>query len=173
MVEYVKLRRGTRDIFNRLQTKDADTLYIVYENADSTNGMIYLGDKCIGDGTFENFHNLLIDDPKEGDALIYTNIAPSGEDPNFVWKAMNIREVQVIPDDYVAPQGGELEPGDTLYEALRRLDERGTVVVKSFKGGKAGVVPGPTMQQYNEGGHVLMSDGGWYKLEDLIRQYKG
>ena len=172
-VEYIKFRRGTRDVFNRIETKDPDTLYIVYEDTDATNGLMYLGDKCIGDGTFDNFRNLLIEEPKEGDALIYTNIAPSGEEPNYVWKSMNIREVAVIPEDYSTPEGGELEAGDTLLQALRRLDERKPIVIKSFRGNKAGVVPGPSMQQYNEGGYVLMSDGGWYKLEDLIRQYKG
>ena len=46
---YVKFIRGTPDAYTSLPEKDLNTLYFISEN-DSDSGLLYLGDKLIGDG---------------------------------------------------------------------------------------------------------------------------
>ena len=45
---YVKFQRGSLVSYNRLRTKDADTLYFIYDAEDQTRGTLYLGDRLIG-----------------------------------------------------------------------------------------------------------------------------
>lgn len=47
MANYVKFIRGLTSIFNKLQNKDDDTLYFIYDDETSTSGRLYLGDKEI------------------------------------------------------------------------------------------------------------------------------
>ena len=47
MANYVKFVRGLSSIFDKLTTKDANTLYFIYENETSESGRLYLGDKEI------------------------------------------------------------------------------------------------------------------------------
>ena len=44
---FVKFSRGLQSTYNNLINKDPDTLYLVYESADSLNGSLYLGTKLI------------------------------------------------------------------------------------------------------------------------------
>ena len=46
-INYVKFMRGTQTLYNSLATKDSDTLYFVYENAQAEKGKLYLGNKLI------------------------------------------------------------------------------------------------------------------------------
>ena len=46
MVNYVKFMRGTPEAYARLEVKDTDTLYFI-SSADSTDGLLYLGNKLI------------------------------------------------------------------------------------------------------------------------------
>lgn len=47
MANYVKFIRGLTSIFNKLQNKDDDTLYFIYDDETATSGRLYLGDKEI------------------------------------------------------------------------------------------------------------------------------
>lgn len=47
MANYVKFIRGLTEIFNKLTTKDANTLYFIYDSETSESGRLYLGDKEI------------------------------------------------------------------------------------------------------------------------------
>lgn len=47
MANYVKFVRGLSEIFNKLTTKDANTLYFIYDSETSESGRLYLGDKEI------------------------------------------------------------------------------------------------------------------------------
>lgn len=44
---FVKFSRGSISTYNNLSRKDPDTLYLVYENENSTSGSLYLGTKLI------------------------------------------------------------------------------------------------------------------------------
>ena len=48
---YVKFLRGTESAFNKLTTKDNDTLYFVYTSNDASKGSLWLGNKQIVTGT--------------------------------------------------------------------------------------------------------------------------
>jgi hypothetical protein len=49
MPNYVKFMRGTVNAYNKLATKDDDTLYFLYdnENPSENEGYLYLGNKFI------------------------------------------------------------------------------------------------------------------------------
>ena len=47
MPSFVKFSRGLSSIYNNLQTKDPDTLYLVYDSVNSGTGSLYLGNKLI------------------------------------------------------------------------------------------------------------------------------
>lgn len=47
MANYVKFMRGLSSVFDKLTTKDANTLYFIYENEDSVSGRLFLGDREI------------------------------------------------------------------------------------------------------------------------------
>ena len=39
---YVKFLRGTKTAFDKIITKDKDTLYFIYDSDDQTKGSLYL-----------------------------------------------------------------------------------------------------------------------------------
>lgn len=47
MANYVKFMRGLSSVFDKLTTKDANTLYFIYESEDSVSGRLFLGDREI------------------------------------------------------------------------------------------------------------------------------
>lgn len=47
MANYVKFVRGLTSAFEKLTTKNADTLYFIYDDETSTSGRLYLGDREI------------------------------------------------------------------------------------------------------------------------------
>jgi hypothetical protein len=44
---YVKFMRGTIAAYNKLETKEANTLYFLYANSPDEEGYLYLGNKLI------------------------------------------------------------------------------------------------------------------------------
>lgn len=55
---YVKFKRGTPEAFEKLTSKDSDTLYFIYEE-DELSGELYLGSKLIaGSGEFNGITTL-------------------------------------------------------------------------------------------------------------------
>lgn len=87
---YVKFLRGSLASYNKLATKDNNTLYFVYENADDTYGSLYLGDKLISSnvGTQTSLGTLtdvILNEVSTGDFLV---VDSSGQ-----WKNVPLSEV--------------------------------------------------------------------------------
>ena len=120
--DYVKFRRGSTDAFSALNPKDPNTLYFVYENPAAKKGLLYLGDKLIGGGKFSELTDVDTDNAQPGDILVYVNIGTEQE-PEYVWQAMDPERLPLIPDDAILPDDSNLAPGDTLSQAIMKLDE--------------------------------------------------
>lgn len=98
MANYVKFMRGTVDAFNRVAAKDKDTLYFIYETADSAQGKLYLGDKQIICDNNINVATALAEltDVKlpepllQDQVLVYHIDAETGEE---YWTAKNLEDI--------------------------------------------------------------------------------
>lgn len=76
---YVKFLRGTPSAYKNLARKDKDTLYFISEDK-ATSGVLYLGDKIIGDGSgngtisgnlsLKDFTDIIISENIEPDSLL-------------------------------------------------------------------------------------------------------
>ncbi len=120
--DYVKFRRGNADAFSALHPKDPNTLYFVYSNPAAKRGLLYLGDKLIGGGEFSQLIDVDVANAQPGDILWYTNIGTE-ENPVWGWQAIDPERVPLIPDDAVLSEDSHLAPGDTLSQAIMKLDE--------------------------------------------------
>lgn len=120
--DYVKFRRGNSIAFSALNPKDPNTLYFIYENPAAKKGLLYLGDKLIGGGNFSELADVDVENAQPGDILVYTNIGTEQE-PEYVWQAMDPECLPLIPDDAILPADSNLAPGDSLSEAIMKLDE--------------------------------------------------
>lgn len=74
---YVKFQRGTLVAYNRLATKDENTLYFIYDANDSTKGTLYLGTRLIGNvggsggaSTLAELSDVLVSNANTGDFLV-------------------------------------------------------------------------------------------------------
>lgn len=148
---YVKFLRGTESAFNKLTTKDNDTLYFIYNSEDASKGSLWLGNKQIITGTsgggttteldLGDLKNVLISEIKDKDILSYD--ATSGK-----WINRSV-------DEIVA----EVMSGATAEAA-----------------GKAGLVPAPQAGDQNK---FLRGDGVWTEVpvvnltEDQINAIPG
>lgn len=148
---YVKFLRGTESAFNKLTTKDNDTLYFIYSSEDASKGSLWLGNKQIITGTsgggttteldLGDLKNVLISEIKDKDILSYD--ATSGK-----WINRSV-------DEIVA----EVMSGATAEAA-----------------GKAGLVPAPQAGDQNK---FLRGDGVWAEVpvvnltEDQINAIPG
>lgn len=79
---YVKFQRGTLAAFNNLHTKDPNTLYFIYADANNQYGSLYLGDKLISGGEVTVVPSALGDltdtslsSVQDGQILVYDNSA--------------------------------------------------------------------------------------------------
>lgn len=76
---YVKFLRGTKTAFDKIITKDKDTLYFIYDSDDQTKGSLYLGNKLIGGGNgstttvtdINDLANVLISNAQDKQILVY------------------------------------------------------------------------------------------------------
>lgn len=76
---YVKFLRGTKTAFDKIITKDNDTLYFIYDSEDQTKGSLYLGDKLFGGGNgsatavtdINDLANVLINNVQDKQILTY------------------------------------------------------------------------------------------------------
>lgn len=120
--DYVKFRRGNADAFSALRPKDPNTLYFIYTSVEAKKGLLYLGDKLIGGGEFSSLIDVDVADAQPGDILIYANNG-TDENPEWVWKSIDPERLPLIPEDAVLPEDSHLAPGDTLSQAIMKLDE--------------------------------------------------
>lgn len=135
---YVKFLRGTESAFNKLTTKDKDTLYFIYNSEDASKGSLWLGNKQIITGTsggsttteldLGDLKNVLMSEAGVKDKDILSYDAASGK-----WVNRSI-------DEIVA----EVMAGATAETA-----------------GKAGLVPAPQAGDQNK---FLRGDGSWAEV---------
>ncbi len=74
---YVKFQRGTLAAYNRLNVKDENTLYFIYDANDTTKGTLYLGSRLIGSiggdepaRSLADLSDVLISSANTGDFLV-------------------------------------------------------------------------------------------------------
>ena len=140
LVHYVKFMRGTQTMYNELVTKDSDTLYFVYENAQADKGKLYLGNKLIS-GSSSIDGNISLADladvaaeagiATDGDILVYNS--ESGE-----WEPMPL----------TTAIGMDVMEGATASTA-----------------GVAGLVPVPPAGAQNK---FLRGDGTWVEVTGTL-----
>lgn len=76
---YVRFLRGTKAAFDKIEIKDKDTLYFIYDSEDQTKGSLYLGNKLIGGGNgstttatdINDLANVLISNVQDKQILAY------------------------------------------------------------------------------------------------------
>lgn len=76
---YVRFLRGTKAAFDKIEIKDNDTLYFIYDSEDQTKGSLYLGNKLIGGGNgsttavtdINDLANVLINNVQDKQILAY------------------------------------------------------------------------------------------------------
>lgn len=76
---YVRFLRGTKAAFDKIEIKDKDTLYFIYDSEDQTKGSLYLGNKLIGGGNgstatvtdINDLANVLISNVQDKQILTY------------------------------------------------------------------------------------------------------
>ena len=100
---FVKFSRGLISSYNNLSRKDPDTLYLVYENLNADNGLLYLGDKLIstvGNNTSLSLGQLAdvaINGTLEDGMLLQYNAHTAGQvGEEGKWEAVNLSSV--IPE---------------------------------------------------------------------------
>ena len=94
---YVKFLRGTKTAFDKIITKDKDTLYFIYDSDDQTKGSLYLGNKLIGGGNgstttvtdINDLANVLISNVQDKQILVYDAAAEK-------WVNKTPEEIQVM-----------------------------------------------------------------------------
>lgn len=94
---YVKFLRGTKAAFDKIVTKDKDTLYFIYDSDDQTKGSLYLGNKLIGGGNgstttvtdINDLANVLISNVQDKQILVYDASAEK-------WVNKTPEEIQVM-----------------------------------------------------------------------------
>lgn len=128
---YVRFLRGTKAAFDKIITKDKDTLYFIYNSEDQTKGSLYLGNKLIGGGSgstttvtdINDLANVLISNVQDKQILVYD--ASAGK-----WVNKTPEEIQV-----------EVMTGATADAA-----------------GTSGLVPAPVAGEQDK---YLRGDGVW------------
>lgn len=128
---YVRFLRGTKAAFDKIITKDKDTLYFIYDSEDQTKGSLYLGNKLIGGGSgstttvtdINDLANVLISNVQDKQILVYD--ASAGK-----WVNKTSEEIQV-----------EVMTGATADAA-----------------GTSGLVPAPVAGEQDK---YLRGDGVW------------
>lgn len=128
---YVKFLRGTKTAFNKIITKDNDTLYFIYDSEDQTKGSLYLGDKLIGGGN--------------GSATAVTDI---NDLANVL--ISNVQDKQILAYDASTKKWVNKTPAEIQVEVMTGA----TVDVA----GTSGLVPAPAAGAQDK---YLRGDGVW------------
>ncbi len=128
---YVKFLRGTKTAFDKIITKDNDTLYFIYDSEDQTKGSLYLGDKLIGGGN--------------GSATVVTDI---NDLANVLIN--NVQDKQILAYDASTKKWVNKTPEEIQVEVMTgaTADVAGT----------SGLVPAPVAGAQDK---YLRGDGAW------------
>lgn len=128
---YVKFLRGTKTAFDKIITKDNDTLYFIYDSEDQTKGSLYLGNKLIGGGN--------------GSATAVTDI---NDLANVL--ISNVQDKQILAYDASTKKWANKTPEEIQIEIMTgaTADVAGT----------SGLVPAPAAGAQDK---YLRGDGAW------------
>lgn len=128
---YVKFLRGTKTAFDKIITKDNDTLYFIYDSEDQTKGSLYLGDKLIGGGN--------------GSATAVTDINDLAD-----VLISNVQDKQILAYDASTKKWVNKTPEEIQVEVMTgaTADVAGT----------SGLVPAPAAGAQDK---FLRGDGAW------------
>lgn len=128
---YVKFLRGTKTAFDKIITKDKDTLYFIYDSEDQNRGSLYLGDKLIGGGN--------------GSTVTPTNINKLAD-----VLINNVQDKQILAYDALTKKWINKTPEEIQIEVMTgaTVDAAGT----------SGLVPAPVAGEQDK---FLRGDGTW------------
>lgn len=132
--KYVKFQRGKVESYNRLSTKDNDTLYFVYENNDDSKGKLYLGNRLIssvGEGdlvtSLADLTDVIINEAPAGSFLVKNS---SGK-----WVATSAQEIAEI----ILTAGNSIVKIDENEFHFNAVD--GNLELRGFSNATSGMVP--------------------------------
>lgn len=137
---YVKFKRGTQALYDKLLVKDSDTLYFVYETAEAGKGKLYLGNRLISGSSSNIEGTISLSDIS--DILLNENLSDG-----------NILVYDEVEKKWV---------NKTITEALSVATMIGAT---STNDGESGLVPVPTKGSQ---GKFLRGDGTWANVEAVL-----
>lgn len=136
---YVKFLRGTESAFNKLTTKDNDTLYFVYTSNDASKGSLWLGNKQIVTGT-------------DGSGSITTEI-DLGDLKNVLMSETGVKDKDILSYD--------VSLGKWVNRSIDEIVAEVMTGATAETAGKAGLVPAPQVEDRNR---FLRGDGHWVEV---------
>lgn len=163
---FVKFIRGTQTAFSNLRTKDPNTLYFVYQNADSTYGSLYLGDKLISGGEVASVVSLSdLSDIELADVVANQILVYDAESEK--WKNLDL--AQALQNAGINPGNSvtQVEPnaGESDAEAIDRVIPDPNEGDVAFVGDNVYIYNGDSWQQ--------ISDGNLQEQIDAIKETIG
>ena len=136
---YVKFLRGTESAFNKLTTKDNDTLYFVYTSNDASKGSLWLGNKQIVTGT-------------DGSGSDTTKI-DLGDLKNVLMSEAGVKDKDILSYD--------VSLGKWVNRSIDEIVAEVMTGATAEAAGKAGLVPAPQVGDQNK---FLCGDGNWVEV---------
>ena len=133
---YVKFLRGTESAFNKLTTKDNDTLYFVYTSNDASKGSLWLGNKQIVTGT-------------DGSGSATTEM-DLGDLKNVLMSETGVKDKDILSYD--------VSLGKWINRSVDEIVAEVMTGATAEAAGKAGLVPAPHIDDQNK---FLRGDGNW------------
>ena len=136
---YVKFLRGTESAFNKLTTKDNDTLYFVYTSNDASKGSLWLGNKQIVTGT-------------DGSGSVTTEM-DLNDLKNVLMSEAGVKDKDILSYD--------VSLGKWINRSVDEIVAEVMTGATAEAAGKAGLVPAPQIGDQNK---FLRGDGHWVEV---------
>lgn len=136
---YVKFLRGTESAFNKLTTKDNDTLYFVYTSNDASKGSLWLGNKQIVTGT-------------DSSGSVTTEM-DLGDLKNVLMSETGVKDKDILSYDASLRKWVNRSVDEIIAEVMTGATAEAD--------GKAGLVPAPKIGDRNK---FLRGDGNWAEV---------
>lgn len=138
MAGYVKFLRGTESAFNKLATKDNDTLYFIYNSEDASKGSLWLGNKQIITGTSGGGTTTQLD---------------LGDLKNVLMSEAGVKDKDILSYD--------VNLGKWVNRSIDEIVAEIMTGATAEAAGKAGLVPAPQIGDQNK---FLRGDGNWVEV---------
>ena len=136
---YVKFLRGTESAFNKLTTKDNDTLYFIYASNDASKGSLWLGNKQIVTGT-------------DGSGSATTEM-DLNDLKNVLMSETGVKDKDILSYD--------VSLGKWINRSVDEIIAEVMTGATAEAAGKAGLVPAPQVGDQNK---FLRGDGHWVEV---------